>query len=278
MAQATWVASCIRRIDPAVRSSIEVIATSGDRPAGPAHLGDGIFVREIQEALLRGDVDVAVHSMKDLPTQELEGIRLAAVPERVDPRDAMIGGTLAGLAPGSLVGTSSPRRVAQMLHFRPDLEPSPIRGNVPTRIDKVRSGSYDAAILAAAGLRRLGLEPDELLGFDRMLPAPGQGALAVEVRDSDSEAYDLFSRIDSSDRAAVLAERAVLRALGGGCLLPIAVLAEREGESWRVTAAATSSDGARQVRLDEFDRDVMTAAQTLAARLIEHGAKELLDG
>ncbi|HLF70417.1 MAG TPA: hydroxymethylbilane synthase, partial [Actinomycetota bacterium] len=119
MAQATWIASGIRRISSTVRSSIEVITTSGDRAAGAGHLGDGIFVREIQEALLRGDIDVAVHSMKDLPTQEVEGVRLAAVPDRVDPRDAVIGGTLAGLAPGSRVGTSSPRRVAQMLHLRP---------------------------------------------------------------------------------------------------------------------------------------------------------------
>jgi hydroxymethylbilane synthase len=278
LAQTEWVLERLRRLLPDATFEPVVIRTTGDRSAA-APRGTGVFVKEVQEALLAGEVDLAVHSLKDLPTDRVEGITIAAVPERADPRDAIVGGRLADLPAGARVGTGSPRRVAQLRRARPDLELIPLRGNVPTRVQRVRDAEIDAAVLAAAGLERLGLAADEILDHDVLLPAPGQGALAVEVRASDTALAALVAALDhAATRTAVTAERAVLRALGGGCLLPLATLATVEGPSLTIHAAATSSDGTRQVR--SFSRgateESLIVAERVATELDSMGARELL--
>jgi hydroxymethylbilane synthase len=210
------------------------ISTSGDRSSAPvAQLGVGVFVSALRDALLRGEVDVAVHSYKDLPTAPDPLLRIAAVPAREDPRDALVardGRVLGELSVGSSVGTGSPRRAVQLEALGLGLEVVAIRGNVDTRIGKVRSGELDAVVVAAAGLRRLGRVDDatELLEPVQMLPAPAQGALAVECRDSDVELAGVLTAAldDAPTRAAVAAERAVLAALEAGCSAPVGALAD----------------------------------------------------
>ncbi|MHB8513636.1 MAG: hydroxymethylbilane synthase [Actinomycetota bacterium] len=221
--QTELVMQALSKIDSSIEFVTQTIRTFGDRSEKASQMGDGWFVKEIQTELLDGTIDLAVHSLKDLPTDEIEGLRIAAIPRRADARDALVGATLDSLRQGAVVGTGSPRRQAQLLARRPDLEVAPIRGNVPTRIERVRSGAIDAAVLAAAGLERLGLlgAADELLPIEEFVPAPGQGAIAVEVRADDSSLIELCEQIqDPSTRKAVQIERAVLRGIGGGCLLP----------------------------------------------------------
>ncbi|MGH2704665.1 MAG: hydroxymethylbilane synthase [Actinomycetota bacterium] len=278
LAQTEWVLERLRPLLPDTTLEPVVIRTTGDRSA-TAPRGTGVFVKEVQEALRAGDVDLAVHSLKDLPTDPVEGITLAAVPERADPRDAIVGSRLADLPLGARVGTGSPRRVAQLRRARPDLDVVPLRGNVPTRVQRVREGEIDAAVLAAAGLERLGLAADEILDHDVLLPAPGQGALAVEVRSTDTALARVVAALDdAATRIAVTAERAVLRALGGGCMLPLATLAIVEDRTLTIHAAATSADGTRQVRC--FSRgaraDAHTVAERVASELESMGARELL--
>ena len=260
--QAGHVAGLIRS---ALGREVELVevTTEGDRSqsvgtplAGTG--GVGVFVGALRDALLRGDVDVAVHSLKDLPTYPQEGIALAAVPAREDPRDVVVardGLTLGELPAGSRVGTGSPRRVAQLEALGLGLEISGIRGNVDTRIGKVRSGEYDAVLLARAGLARIGRldEATEVLDPLQMLPAPGQGALGIECRADDTELVADLARLeDAHARAAVEAERAVLATLEGGCTAPIGALAEvvegEDGEEMWVRAVALSPDGALTVR------------------------------
>jgi hydroxymethylbilane synthase len=210
------------------------VATPGDRSSAPIpQLGVGVFVSALRDALAAGEVDVAVHSYKDLPTASDPRLTIAAVPSREDPRDALVarhGRVLGELPPGSEVGTGSPRRTAQLEALGLGLRVVPIRGNVDTRIGKVASGELDAVVVAAAGLRRLGRidEASELLDPLQMLPAPGQGALAVECRASDPELAALLAHVldDEYARAAVIAERAVLAALEAGCSAPVGALAE----------------------------------------------------
>ena len=232
-AQAEGVAAALRRAQPGLTVRLERIRTSGDRltdaPLGPAG-GKGLFVKEIEEALLAGRVDLAVHSLKDLPADLPAGLALAAFPPREDPRDVLVAravGTLDALPEGAAVGTGSLRRQAQLLHLRPDLKVVPIRGNVDTRLRKLDAGEVDAVLLAAAGLRRLGLGAriTEYLPPDRMIPAIGQGALAIEVRERDLAGAlgEVVRALDDAEtRAAVVAERAFLRALGGDCKTPVA--------------------------------------------------------
>src|SRR3954468_3446278 len=239
------------------------VTTDGDRSqaAGTplaAAAGTGVFVTALREALLDGRIDVAVHSLKDLPTQPAEGIALAAVPEREDPRDVVVardGLTLGELPVGSTVGTGSPRRAAQLHALGLGLEIADIRGNVDTRIRKVRDGDYDAVVLARAGLARIGRldEATEVLDPLLMLPAPGQGALAIETREVDELTHDVARLDDARARCAVTAERAVLATLEGGCAAPIGVLAEivegEQGEELWVRATALSPDGTLAVRM-----------------------------
>lgn len=211
--------------------------------------GEGIFVKELEAALLDGRIDVAVHSLKDLPLAMPAGIALAAVTAREDPRDAFIsrsGNDFAGLPAGSKVGTSSVRRRSQLLFARRDLEMQDIRGNVDTRLRKLDEGRYDAIVLAACGLIRLGLDEriSEYLPFERMLPEPGQGALGIQARDDDTEVLEIVHGLnDPSARACVEAERAFLGRLGGGCRVPIAAFAQMSGKELTLQGAVLSPDG-----------------------------------
>jgi hydroxymethylbilane synthase len=249
----------------------------------------GVFVNALREALLEGRVDLAVHSLKDLPTTPAEGITLVAVPPREDPRDVVVardGLTLGELPVGSRVGTGSPRRVAQLHALGLGLDVVPVRGNVDTRIGKVRSGEYDAVVLARAGLARIGRldEVTEVLDPLQMLPAPGQGALAVECRSDDDLVADLGALDDDRSRAAVAAERAVLTTLEGGCSAPIGALAEvaegDDGEEIWVRAVALSSDGTLAVRMSASGdpADAAGVGTRLAEEMLADGANQLDHG
>ena len=291
--QAGTVAEMIRtRLGRAVE--LVEVTTEGDRSqaagvplAGSA--GTGVFVGALRDALLRGEVDVAVHSLKDLPTYPHEGIALAAVPTREDPRDAVVardGLTLGELPVGSRIGTGSPRREAQLAALGLGLEISGIRGNVDTRIGKVRSGEYDAVVLARAGLARIDRldEATEVLDPLQMLPAPGQGALGIECRSSDTELVAQLQLLeDGHARAAVDAERAVLATLEGGCSAPIGVLAEvvegEDGDEIWVRAVALSPDGALSVRMSATGtpHDAVGVGTRLASDMLADGAARLAD-
>lgn len=278
LTQTRWLVDRLERAVPGSEWELARITTQGDRTT-TALRGDGAFVKEIQRALAEGRIDLAVHSLKDLPTDPVEGLTLAAIPERADPRDALVGTPMGALAPGARVGTGSPRRSAQARRLRPDVEVVFLRGNVPTRVAKVTEGELDAVVLAAAGLARLGIQPDQVFEPGEMLPAPGQGALAVEVR---ADHYDLIRAVslvdDPSTRAAALAERAVLRALGGGCMLPVATLGTVEGSWLVVRASVTSSDGTEQVVASGRGDPAhpLEVGAGVGRRLIELGALGLL--
>jgi hydroxymethylbilane synthase len=246
--------------------------------------GTGVFVSALREALLSGEVDLAVHSLKDLPTGPAPGIVLAAVPSREDPRDALVardGAKLADLPAGARIGTGSPRRAAQLLGLRGDLRCVPVRGNAGTRLAKVTEGELDAVILAAAGLARIGrltavtqvFEPDE------MLPAPGQGALAVECREGDRELAALLKAVtDEASVAAVTAERSLLEALQAGCSAPIGAYAAATGEQLRMQAAVMSTDGTRALRAHGSAPAAAARrlGRDLAAELLRAGASDLI--
>jgi hydroxymethylbilane synthase len=225
-------------------TEIRVVRTAGDDSQRPLReLGDGIFVAAIEDALRTEIVDLAVHSLKDLPTDEPADLVIAAIPEREDPRDVLVTrgrAGLAGLARDAIVGTSSPRRAAFLRVLRPDASPREIRGNVDTRLRKVRDGEYDATIVAAAGLRRLGIEfsDDEVLPVELCPPAPGQGALAVQVRAADRELRARLAEFDHREtRLAVTTERALLRALGGSCTLALGAYGHVANGEIRLEAA-----------------------------------------
>jgi hydroxymethylbilane synthase len=251
MWQANYVAGRLKQFG--VETEIEIIKTAGDRMQSLSLVqagGKGLFTKEIEEALLAGDIDVAVHSLKDLPTEQPDGLAIAAVPEREDPHDALVGKKLADLPAGAHVGTSSNRRAAQLRLLRRDLEISPVRGNVDTRLRKLKEGQYDAIVLAAAGLRRLGLEHEiaELFSPEQICPAPGQGALGIQTRAND-KAHEVCSAINHPPTAyAVECERSVLAALGGGCQLPIGAFAEVDGQRLRLMAGVFATDASAFVR------------------------------
>jgi hydroxymethylbilane synthase len=287
--QSRWVGDRLARALDREVALVE-ISTHGDRDPQPlAQLGGtGVFVSALREALLDGRIDVAVHSLKDLPTAPSPGVAIAAVPAREDPRDVVVardGLTLGELPVGSRVGTGSPRRAAQLHALGLGLEITGIRGNVDTRISKVREGTYDAVVLARAGLARLGRldEATEILDPLQMLPAPGQGALAVETREGDDLAGDVAILDDARSRAAVTAERAVLATLEGGCAAPIGALAEvvegEEGEELWVRATALSPDGALAVRMSATGdpADAAGVGHRLAEQMLAEGAGHLTE-
>ncbi|MBV8070853.1 MAG: hydroxymethylbilane synthase [Acidobacteriaceae bacterium] len=268
-----------------VSSRIEIIKTTGDHLQTASLMqagGKGLFTKEIEEALLAGAIDLAVHSLKDLPTELPGGLTLAAIPEREDPRDAIAGRRLQELGSGARVGTSSGRRAAQLRILRPDLDIQPIRGNVDTRLRKLHAGEFEAILLAAAGLRRLGLEHEiaELLSPDEVCPAAGQGALAIETRVEDEVAETCREAgLDHGPtRAAVRCERAALESLGGGCQLPLGVYAECAGDALRVRAIVVSPDGARHVRGQAEGRaaNPEVLGQRIASELLSRGAAGIL--
>ena len=229
--------------------------TSGDRwsAAGGADATKGLFVKELEEALLDGRADLAVHSAKDLPGELPDGLAILAMPEREDPRDVLIGpaGGLGALPPGAMVGTGSPRRAAQLRLIRPDVTFAEIRGNVGTRLEKLARGETHALVLAAAGLARLGLAPEGLSPLDvaESVPAPGQGALALEGRVGRPDLVACLAGLDDRPTSlAVRGERAVLAGLGGGCREPVGALGTVTGDTLRLVAFAASADGAMAVR------------------------------
>jgi hydroxymethylbilane synthase len=247
--------------------------------------GTGVFVSALREALLGGEVDLAVHSLKDLPAGAAPGIALAAVPPRDDPRDALVardGAKLADLPAGARIGTGSPRRAAQLLAIRGDLQTVPIRGNAGTRLRQVTDGELDGVVLAAAGLARIGQQNaiSQVFEPDEMLPAPGQGALAVECRDDDPELAGLLAAVnDEASMAAAVAERSLLEALAAGCSAPVGGYAAGTGQLL-MRAAVLSPDGTRALRAHGSApaADARRLGQDLAAELLRRGASDFLSG
>jgi hydroxymethylbilane synthase len=270
------------------RPEIVVIRTTGDRLAQVALAdfgGKALFVKEIEEALLAGQIDVGVHSLKDMPAVLPGGLVLAAFPAREDPADVLLArgpGGWDALPHGARVGTASLRRRALILARRSDLRPEPIRGNVETRMGKLAAGDYDATILAAAGLRRLGLAPDysNPLPVDEFVPAVGQGILAVEAREADRELLELLGRLDDTrSRSEALAERAFLHGLGADCHTPMAGHARHEGTSLVLRGIVASLDGVTmlRVRVAGAPSEAVTLGAAAADELMSKGAKALLD-
>ena len=288
MRQTQAVIDLLSARHPAVRWDVVGITTKGDvqRTASLASLGRGVFVKEIEAALLSGEIDLAVHSLKDLPTEQTPGLAIAAYPLRDDPRDALVsrrGLPLELLPLGARVGTSSVRRAAQALAARPDVAVRPLRGNVDTRLRKALTDEYDAIIVAAAGVLRLGMGDriTQYLPSEVCLPEAGQGALAVQVRADDAGTSRLAAVIDDAPtRQAVTAERAVVTALGGGCTVPIAALALVRGAELEIQGLVASADGKRLVRAKVVGRAdaAEQAGKDLALKLLEMGANEILNG
>jgi hydroxymethylbilane synthase len=280
--QANWVQAQLA--DAGHESRIEIIKTTGDKitdvPLAKVG-GKGLFTKEIEEALLDGRADLAVHSLKDLPTELPEGLVLAAVPPREDPRDAVVGKTLAELPPGAKVGTSSLRRAAQLHALRPDLVIESIRGNLDTRLRKLDEGQYDAIVLAAAGLKRLGWGDRirDLLTADVMCSAVGQGALGIETR-AEGHGFEAVRALDHAPtRAAVTAERALLASLGGGCQVPIGAHATVDGEQLFLLCVVASPDGEDVVRASAQGPSAQAASigRDLGVAMLEKGARRILD-
>ena len=261
---------------------IEVIKTTGDRMQEislAASGGKGLFTKEIEEALLGRQIDVAVHSMKDVPTEIPHGLTITAIPEREDPQDALVGCTLTELKAGARVGTSSPRRASQLQALGLGLVIETLRGNVDTRLRKLDEGRHDAIVLAAAGLRRLGLQDRirELIPPEIMCPAAGQGALAIETRDNGGPAFRIVKSLDNPEaRATVDAERALLKALGGGCQVPIGAHARISGSAIHLIAMVASPDGSRLIRGQSTGTDPAEVGAALGDDLLARGAREIL--
>jgi len=292
LTQAGMIKAELETLNPSIEIRIEIITTSGDLKTDPLSIigGKGVFTKELEEALLDGRIDIAVHSLKDLPTIIPARLAIPAICKREDPRDALVlsgklknsNASLEALPKGATVGTSSPRRLAQLQHLRGDLVIMELRGNVDTRLRKLDEGQYDALVLACAGLRRLGLEQriSAPLPTSQMLPAVGQGALGIETRADDGRAIDVVGKLDHKfSRLACLTERAFLRSLGGGCELPIAAYAVVREKRIRLDGLVIDRQGKEIIRdrisggLDEVE----TLGAQLGKQLLERGASELLE-
>ena len=285
LAQAELVATRLRADGHEVE--LVKISTRGDRQKGPVSEAGGkaLWVREIEEGLLDSTIDLAVHSAKDLPTELAAGLTVGAYPDREDPRDVFIGGDgrrFASLPPGSRVGTGSIRRIALLRSLRPELEPVPLHGNVPTRLQKIETLELAGVILASAGLIRLGMEDRILdpLDPDRYVPAAGQGALAIEVRIDDEEIYRIVASLENADVASqVRAERAFLAEVGGDCHAPIAVHGSIHGIRLRLRALILSLDGSDRVE-GSAEGEIASAEMlgvALGRELLGRGARRLLE-
>ena len=283
LAQTRWVVERLKEQWPETEFTVRTITTSGDRGADPRERG--IFVKEIERALFEGEIDIAVHSLKDLPTKTPAGLKVASIPRRVDPRDALVGRNtnkrLDQLPKGARVGTSSVRRKAQLLAYRPDLEIVPLRGNVDTRLKLLGSGEFDAIVVAAAGLLRLDLRNriDELLDPEIVLPAPGQGALALEVRLGDDLAEELaYSLNHRETQLRVTAERAFLARLGAGCLAPAGALAYLEEGELRLEGVVAAPDGSELIRgeIAGPPEEAAELGEELAADILDQGGEAIL--
>lgn len=289
--QANYVADLLREQYPDTKVKLIIFTTKGDKILDKSLLsigGKGLFTEELESALLSGDIDCAVHSLKDLPTENPEGLTIGAVPKRAPVEDVLIskhGKNLDELPEGAKLGTSSLRRAAQLRRYRSDFEIIDIRGNVPTRITKALDpdGDYDAIVLARAGVERLELSEHitQIISLDIMLPAPGQGAIGVQCRDSESE-RQLFVKInDEKTQLAVTAERAFLNRLEGGCSVPVAAYARGEGlESFELLGNVLSVDGTEKLETSGItawvQKDAIYIGQKMADNLLKQGAAEIL--
>jgi len=288
LAQSKWVVDRISARHPHIRVDLVKIKTKGDRiidrPLSTIG-GKGLFVKEIEEALARNEIDIAVHSLKDVPAELPDNLYIGIIPERDDPHDVMISKdniALEDLPEGSCIGTSSLRRSAQLLHYRPDLKIVPLRGNLDTRIRKLDTTDIQAIVVAAAGLKRIGFKDriSQPFSFDLMLPAIGQGALGLELRRDDGETRDILSFLDHHEtRLTAEAERSFLMELKGGCQLPVAGFAKFKGRSLSLEGLVASLDGST------IFRDVVTGppqeagdlGRILARKLLDEGARKILD-
>jgi hydroxymethylbilane synthase len=286
--QTQWITLALKKIHRDLECEEKIITTQGDKildKALPEIGGKGVFTQELERELLSGAVHCAVHSLKDLPVENPAGLTIGCIPSRGEVRDALIslnGYTVATLPKNALVGTSSLRRAAQLLCLRPDLRIQSLRGNVDTRVRKAMDGQYDAIILAGAGLTRLGLDQHvtEWLPLDIMLPAPGQGALAVQCRTDDHMTLDLLAVLeDESTRKAVTAERAFLSGLGGGCAVPVAAFADIKNPistQLTLTGLVIAEDGTSPIKVIGEGVNAVKLGNELAQQAISQGANEIL--
>lgn len=286
LTQTHWVIDRLKSLGLPFDFEVKKIVTKGDRILDVTLSkvgGKGLFVKEIEQALLDGEIDMAVHSMKDMPALLPEGLMIGCIPKRVDVRDVLIsenGVPLASLPEGSIVGTSSLRRAAQIKALRPDLVIEPIRGNVETRMRKLKEENFSAIILAAAGLERMEWKGNitEFLPVDVSLPAVGQGALAIECRENDAEVLALLAKLNDPDTArAVEAERAFLRTLEGGCQVPIAAHATVTGETVSLTGLVADPEGLTVLKETMESTQPEQLGVTLAEKLKEQGAGDILE-
>ncbi len=286
--QANFIKSEIERLFPDLIVELKIIKTTGDmitdRPLAMVG-GKGLFVKEIETALLNNDIDIAVHSMKDMPGELPCGLIIGAIPERENPFDVLISkdnSLLADYKKGAKIGTSSLRRASQIKHIRPDVEIESIRGNLDTRIKKLKAGDYDAIVLAAAGLCRLGQDSaiTEYLDETIMIPAVGQGALCIETRDNDDDIAAIMKKLDHRDtRICVTGERAFLKQIEGSCHIPVACFGKIKGHDVLLTAVVASEDGKELIKehfLSPINK-VEPSGQALAVKVLEKGGKKILE-
>lgn len=282
--QTNWVIDALKNIHPNLECEEKIIITQGDKILDkplPEIGGKGLFTQELESELLAGALHCAVHSLKDLPVENPTGLTIGCIPLRAEARDALIsahGYTLSTLPANASIGTSSLRRASQILSLRPDLKTQSLRGNVDTRLRKAMDGQYDAIILAGAGLTRLGLDKHvtEWIPLDVMLPAPGQGALAIQCRADDQTTLDLLAALeDVPTRKAVTAERAFLSGLGGGCSVPVAAYASVDNQI-NLTGLVASPDGKQIIKVGGQGYDANQLGRELAQQAIAQGASEIL--
>jgi len=288
IAQTEIALAALRRAHPGVRFEVVTISTKGDVDKRPLFTMDekGIFEKEVNEAVKNGEVDFAVHSLKDVPSDLSDELVVACIPKRASPNDVLVndkGQKLKELAPGSTVGTSSLRRAVQLAKSRPDLNVRPIRGNVETRVKKVISGEYDAVVLAEAGLTRIGMKDVivERFGVRDFVPAPGQGAIAIVCRHDNRKLISMLKTIeDSCSRSEVLAERALIKKVEGGCRFPLGAVAVTNGDKLTLYASVFSADGSRNIKVKKIGNanDPEKLGNKVADMLVKQGAMEMAEG
>ncbi len=288
IAQTEIALAALRRAHPGVRFEVVTISTKGDVDKRPLFTMDekGIFEKEVNEAVKKGEVDFAVHSLKDVPSDLSDELVVACIPKRASPNDVLVndkGRKLKELAPGSTVGTSSLRRAVQLTRSRPDLNVRPIRGNVETRVKKVISGEYDAVVLAEAGLTRIGMKDliVERFGVRDFVPAPGQGAIAIVCRHDNKKLLGMLRQIeDPRSRAEVLAERALIKKVEGGCRFPLGAVAVTNGDRITLYASVFSADGSRNIRAKKVGKasGPEKLGNQVADMLVKQGAMEMAEG
>jgi hydroxymethylbilane synthase len=288
IAQTEIALAALRKANPGVRFEVVTISTKGDVDKRPLFTMDekGIFEKEVNEAVKRGEVDFAVHSLKDIPSDLSDELTVACIPKRASPNDVLVNDRdqkLDELAPGSTVGTSSLRRAVQLAKYRPDLNVRPIRGNVETRVKKVISGEYDAVVLAEAGLTRIGMKDVivERFGIRDFVPAPGQGAIAIVCRHDNKPVLSMLKKIeDPRSRAEVLAERALIKKVEGGCRFPLGAVAVTSGDRLTLYASVFSADGTRNIKVKKVGKasEPEKLGSKVADMLVKQGAMDMAEG